>query len=321
MEEAISFYNRSGQKLYGIVHVPEIMRNGKNRVGVNLLNPGVKYRVAPNRLNVKIARQLCENGYYVLRFDPAGIGDSEGELSENVPVPDIWEQIQTGLFIEDTIYSNNFFWENFNLTKLILAGSCGGAITALLAGAKDTRVAGLVLADVPVNLRTAKTTFADRAVLGGKKADWLFGEYIKRIFSFEAWIRLITLKTEFRALLKIAFLKADKLIAKISVGSVLPEEIDDLCSEKKLNKMFFESFESVIKRGNSILFVLAENDPGIEIFQHYFQNIFLEKEKSIKNIKNMYNIIVVKNANHVYSLKEWQNELISVVTNWLAENN
>ena len=89
MEEAVTFENKKGEKIFGIVHIPDLTPFGEKKVGINLLDPGIKYRVAPNRLNIKLARRLCQNGYYVLRFDPAGIGDSEGELPQNVLVPDI----------------------------------------------------------------------------------------------------------------------------------------------------------------------------------------------------------------------------------------
>ena len=55
----IFFKNRNGAKLSGIVHIPEQTLFRGKRIGINLLNPGIKYRVAPNRLNVKLARKLC----------------------------------------------------------------------------------------------------------------------------------------------------------------------------------------------------------------------------------------------------------------------
>ena len=75
MEEPITITNKNGKKLFGILHTPETTVPGRTRVGVNLLNPGIKYRVAPHRMNVKLARKLCSQGYYVLRFDPFEVYD------------------------------------------------------------------------------------------------------------------------------------------------------------------------------------------------------------------------------------------------------
>src|SRR5512143_1047295 len=112
MEEPITFLNKNGKRLLGIVHIPEKSRS-ERKIGVNLLNPGIKYRVAPHRLNVKLARELCRKGYYVLRFDPEGIGDSEGKLPDNTPVAEIWGKIQTGFFTQDVITANDFFIEKY----------------------------------------------------------------------------------------------------------------------------------------------------------------------------------------------------------------
>ena len=85
----------NGHRLMGILHMPED-RVRRNR-GINLLSPGLKNRVAPNRMNVKMARILCEKGFPVLRFDPHGIGDSEGEIVRGErPVMNLWGLIREG---------------------------------------------------------------------------------------------------------------------------------------------------------------------------------------------------------------------------------
>ena len=82
MEECVTFHNPRGERLFGIVHHPEPAA-GAGRpwpVAAICLNTGMQYRTIWHRLNVKIARRLCEAGVPVLRFDTHGIGDSEGEF-------------------------------------------------------------------------------------------------------------------------------------------------------------------------------------------------------------------------------------------------
>ena len=184
MEEIVTLYNKNQNKLFGIVHIPDQpLANGK-KVGINLLHPGVKYRVAPNRMNVKIARKLCQKGYYVFRFDPMGIGDSEGDLPDNILLQDIFEEIQTGLFVPDTMVANDFFCERYKLDQIILMGNCGGAITSIFTANEDRRVDAICLIDMPINFRTSKMTFADKVTEGGGRADWLLFEYYKRIIKY-----------------------------------------------------------------------------------------------------------------------------------------
>jgi pimeloyl-ACP methyl ester carboxylesterase len=310
MEKPITFLNKNGKKLFGIVHIPEQKFPQGKRIGINLLNPGIKYRVAPHRLNVKLARRLCNQGYYVLRFDPEGIGDSEGELPDNVLTADIWEKIQKGLFASDISAANDYFIEHYGIDNLILIGNCGGAISALLASERDERTAGLVLIDVPVNLRIASQSFAEKVVPGGVKSNWLFSEYIKRLFRFESWYRFFTLKTNYRALSKTLAMKVK--------SSLLPTKTNQtretLYKQFNLNKLFYTAFEKFEKSDKPILFALAGNDKGTEVFEKFFLSIYssIEEKKTIRIFK-------IKEANHIYTLKEWQESLISEIVWWLNQ--
>lgn len=316
MEEVVTFHNKNGNKLFGIVHIPEKNSPSNQKVGINLLNPGIKYRVAPNRLNVKLARRLCDLGYYVLRFDPEGIGDSGGELPENILVADIWEKIQTGLLVDDTITANDFFLKNYPLQQLILIGNCGGAITALLTAKEDERVSDLVLIDAPVNLRTAQQTFAHKVAVGGQKTDFLFEEYIKKIFSLKSWYRILTFQTEFRALWKVINLKLQKTFLKLSSNPGVSKDWTRYYRKHNLNSKFFEAFRTCYENKKPMLFILAGNDPGTEIFQHYFQNGYLAETHKLSNADNLIEIFLIENANHIYTLYEWQESLISKIINW-----
>ena len=317
MQEPVTFKNQNGKKLFGVVHIPEQTNFGERRIGINLLNPGIKYRVAPNRLNVKLARKLCQNGYYVLRFDPCGIGDSEGELPDGGLVADIWEKIQTGLFVSDTIAANDFFNKNYGVNELILMGSCGGAITALLTSAKDHRVDALCLIDIPVSLRTSSMSFADKIAPEGKRADLLFIAYIKKVFRPEAWYRFITLKTEYRALWKIVSMKFRKTLFPVRAGYELQKNMEKVCSEKNLNRQFFEAFEAFYENKKPTLFVEAEYDKGTEIFETYFLDMYLKQKCQIVDHNELVEVFIVKNANHAYTTTNSQESLIGKICVWI----
>jgi uncharacterized protein len=317
MEEPIRFRNKDGKTLFGIVHIPQQPLLGEKKVGINLLNPGIKYRVAPNRLNVKLARELCKRGYYVLRFDPIGIGDSEGDLPEDELIPNIWEKIQTGLFVQDIMDGNDFIIKKYEIDKLYIIGNCGGAISALLTSSVDLRISGLCLVDVPVNLRETKMTFAEKVLEGGVKADWYFSEYIKRLFRLKSWYRFVTFQTNYKALLKTMHIKLRKNIFIDNDNLRLPDNIDNLCSERKLNRLFFKSVDAFLNNRMCILFVLAGNDPGTEIFYTYFQNGYLKVRQLKRNDQDLIDIFCIENANHVYALSEWQHSLINKISTWL----
>lgn len=316
MEEIVTLYNKKHNKLFGIVHIPEKpLPNGK-KIGVNLLHPGVKYRVAPNRMNVKIARKLCQKGYYVFRFDPIGIGDSEGDLPENILLQDIFEEIQKGLFVSDTIDANDFFCEKYGLDQIILMGNCGGAITSIFTANEDSRVDAICLIDVPINFRTSKMTFADKVTEGGERADWLLFEYFKRIFNPKAWHRFFTFKTEYRALWKLLVMKIKNCFSSNKKGN-LPDNIQRLCYKSFLNKYLFECIENYIQTNKKILFVVADNDPGTEIFMRYFKQGYLDNKYPDWRDTDIVEVSTIKNANHAYTLTESQEDLISRICTWI----
>jgi len=317
MEKPVTFENENGDKLFGIVHIPEKSIFEKERVGINLLNPGIKYRVAPNRLNVKLARKLCDDGYYVLRFDPAGIGDSEGELPHGILVPDMWEKIQTGLFVPDTIAANNYFIKKYEVKKLILMGSCGGAITSLLTSSYDSSVDALCLIDIPINLRTSRMSYADKIAVGGQRADLLFSKYAKKLIRPQSWYRFITLKTEYRALRKIVSMKLRKIVSSFRHDYKLPKDIEDLCYENNLNRQFFESFEAFYQNGKATLFILAEHDKGTEIFQTYFLDIYLKHKGRHHTHDKLIEAFLIQNANHTYTFTECQESLLHKISTWV----
>ena len=78
----ITFQNREGLRLFGMLHQPAVPREGAETVLI--LSPGVKMRVAPHRLYVKLAERFVAMGHPVLRFDFHGLGDAEGTAPESL---------------------------------------------------------------------------------------------------------------------------------------------------------------------------------------------------------------------------------------------
>ncbi len=315
MEKVISFKNDKGQNLFGIIHIPKKNIFATERIGINLLNPGIKYRVAPNRLNIKIARNLCKLGFYVLRFDASGIGDSEGEFEDGILVADIWEDVQSGRLVGDTLAANDIFRKDYKLDQLFMIGNCGGAITSLLTTVKDEKVEGLCLIDVPINMRTATTSKAEKITGEGEKSRMLLSGYIQRIFKLNSWYRFFTFKTDYRVLWKVLNGRLKQIFSKKRKNYKEAEFSEQYCRSHNLNPFFIESIRKFVKQKKPVLFILAGNDAGTEVFNKYIESICPT---------NIYGELVttccIRNANHVYTLIEWQELLIDKINNWLRDH-
>ena len=76
-EQRKSFLNQYGEKLWGLLHVPQ---NRKKSPGLIICHGFCGTKDA--KKFVKLAKMLSKEGVAVLRFDFSGHGDSEGTLEE-----------------------------------------------------------------------------------------------------------------------------------------------------------------------------------------------------------------------------------------------
>jgi pimeloyl-ACP methyl ester carboxylesterase len=306
MEEVIEF-NASGNILRGIIHIPE--RSLTQKIGINLLNPGIKYRVGPHRLNVKLARQLCHRGYFVLRFDPTGVGDSEGDLPLD-SVANLWFRVEQGLYRNDIFAANQFFADHVKLDELYLMGLCGGAISAILAGVKDKNVTRLILIDVPVTLAKGIRGDAD-FITSTDYANQIYSHYKTRLINPKSWLRFFSLQSDYKAIGKTLWFKLKNIIksnkgnGKFSIHS------------QKFNYLFLEAFEKCIAQNKHVFFICSGKSYTTGEFQELFQKNYLYPESPYTAFCK---VAIIPAANHNYTLLEWQNELFNIISNWLSSN-
>lgn len=103
-----------------------------------LLNAGLLPRTGPNRLCVRLAREMAANGIDSLRFDGSGIGDSAARSSG--------ESYRLSA-LRDVTDALTFMATEGGYSGFILAGLCSGADLAVRAALADERIVGLVLLD------------------------------------------------------------------------------------------------------------------------------------------------------------------------------
>ena len=80
MEESL-FIPHEGSQLFGMLHAPAEPRPA--RIGVVFCEAFAEEKLWAQRLIVNFARVLADRGYWVLRFDCRGHGDSGGEFEDS----------------------------------------------------------------------------------------------------------------------------------------------------------------------------------------------------------------------------------------------
>jgi uncharacterized protein len=301
--QAVTFPNKAGQTLFGIVHEPPSPRAD---LAVILLSPGVKSRVAPHRLYVKTAEALCALGIRVLRFDFYGLGDSEGTLSE-VYLADLYRAIQLGRYVEDTHAALDWMASTYGTRRVVVAGLCGGALTGLLAG-DHPNIAGLLSFGIPVMLdgtAVDKTRNMTVGQLAGIK-----DKYWKKLLRPSAWLRVLTLKTDFRLLWR-AF-TAPLAARKQSSGArpASPPPPDD-----NTNPLFAPALFTFLGRQRPALLLFG----GADRLQWEFEEKFRARHADrLASHASLADIQVIQSANHIFSFSEWQEEALKRSVSWMT---
>lgn len=123
-------------RIYGMLHMPQHSPNDKLPVVV-ICHGFVSNKVGQHRIFVQTARQLCQAGFAVLRFDYIGCGESTGEY-QNITLP---RQVNETIGVIDFLVAH----PNINSHNVILLGhSLGGCIASNVAGL-DKRIKKLIL--------------------------------------------------------------------------------------------------------------------------------------------------------------------------------
>ena len=311
----------NGNMLRGIVTLPDTMPGNKS--GILLLGAGVNPRQSWHRLTVKIARLLTEDGFFSLRIDPQGIGDSDGEIKDIPPVElaRFHDAVQTGLFKSDCKLALLSFKESFNLDELHIIGLCGGALTGLYLCEEMPDMRSLIYIAGPVTLTSLDLALPVRPGYSNS----LFRGYIKKIFNPLAWMRLIFGKSEYKTIYFLIKLKVLKALGKEHriIDSYVKEgkyEMDGEKVEKKkgdpMNPLMPEAFLQYMSSGGKILFVNAEVDQASWGFHNLFAPKYLNNSRKYKGT---YKIKNIKRANHTFSSDEAQRELLFTIRDWMKQ--
>lgn len=128
--ESSFVFDCHGDDLVGFLH------HGRERCDLGVLTivaGGPQYRAGVGRQLVDLGRRLAEEGYWVMRFDHRGVGDSEGEF-------------RGFRFVEDDLRAAlaEFKARAPGVRRVILWGGCDSATAALINAHKFPQVVGVI---------------------------------------------------------------------------------------------------------------------------------------------------------------------------------
>ena len=306
-EECVSFANKNGLILRGILHKHNSNENKK--VTLICLNTGLNDMGGWHRIQVKIARYLAGKGFNILRFDDTGIGDSEGEILENSIVK-IFSDIESGLFVPNADSAVSYIKKELPNDKIIYLGFCGGGLTAVHSAVNNKNVVGVINIGGPITL-SSKDYLQKTDPWEVKKN---VNKYKSKFFQLGPWIRFFTGQGEYSNITRslIHYIK-HKISGEYKDRSIQSKEHS---KDKNLNVKFFNSYEEYIKSKRPILFYFAEIDAATWEFKKYFFNKYKNTKFWPENLVDFFEII---KANHIFSDLDSQEQMKHDILKWLQQ--
>ena len=306
----VTFPNADRQQLFGILHRPG--HRARPDVAILLLSPGVKMRVGPHRLYNKMADRFVAEGYSVLRFDFHGLGDAEGDAPEE-RLADLYRETQLGRYVPDTIAAMDWMQRTLGFSRFILAGLCGGALTALLAAEHDPRVCGLLALSIPVVLDGSGVDAARYMPIA--QLELTRDAYLQRLRFWHAgrsWLRLVTGQSDYRQIVRsIVKPLTGRLRQRQSGGDTAgaPSPTDNT------NPFFAPAFLQMVSTSRPILLLFAETD---RLYWEFDEKFMARQAPSLARHRAYFDVHVIPRANHIFSFSEWQADVLNLCCAWLG---
>ena len=305
IEDAIEIRGNDGLIRRGIMTTP----TSKDRadIGILLLPAGLKYRIGPQRFYVSIARYLANKGYSIFRFDPLGLGESDGELPLE-SLSKIYNSVEQGSFTDDALLAAETMKKHFGIKKVIAGGICGGALTSQLAAVnKKGIIDGILSINTSVSIDGAQVK--DPMVLGDAQMKKNYQVYLKKTISLQAWSRIFKGKSNFIEIYKTMYTLLVNKFSKKKISTIL----EPLSNE---NPNFIKSFLILEQLNIKHMLLYSENDDYWNEFQDIILNRYLNGRLNGKG----YTINIIPDADHVFSLPEWQQQAMDKIYDWLLES-
>lgn len=290
--------------MHGILHEPEpLVARG---VCVLLLSPGIKGRVGPHRLYLKIAARLVPLGFHVLRFDFYGLGDSEGQLSERL-LADMYNSIQAGRYVGDTIAAMDWVESSLGIRRFVGSGLCGGSISALATAEVDSRIDCLLGMGLPTVLEGGPENWA--RVVTRQELVSLRGSYFRKLLDVKSLLRFLAGRSDYRVIWKmIRQWVSDHGLQSESKAEAKASEVDNT------NPRFASAFISMLESARPMILFFSGAD---RLRYQFAENFESHHEARMRDLGHLYEVHLIPNANHVFSEAAWVTELLDGASRWL----
>ena len=126
------YIENDNKHIFAVIHTPEKTTKKK---GIIFVHPYAEEKQRVDRILVGFARRLCSKGWFVMRFDFYGCGDSEGNF----------EELSNETQISDLQNVKNHFVKATGVEEVCLFGVRLGANIAIQYAGMDNNITNIIL--------------------------------------------------------------------------------------------------------------------------------------------------------------------------------
>ncbi|MGB5630930.1 MAG: hypothetical protein WBM57_16300, partial [Woeseiaceae bacterium] len=88
-------------------------------------------------------------------------------------------------------------------------------------------------------------------------------------------------------------------------------------SDSNANPLFPKAFFSVARSGRKLLLIYSTADRTYWDFQEKFAEPFADE---LEGLPHTFELHLIEDANHVFSFREWEEQIYNITAPWLAAN-
>ncbi len=308
VKKAIVIPNRNKESMYTILSMPKTEVAEKKFIV--FCNAGLVNKSGSGDVFRLIADILSKQGYYVLRFDQTGVGQSKGEIAHNVLNKIVFRKIQSGVFEQDTVDVVDWIQGNYAGAKIYLLGYCGGCISAILACvSRINKISGLIFLALPV----LYSSLDKKSNIMREFDAWATCRlYIKKLLKPENYVRLLRGESDFN-LIKGSFVSLTRHFKK-NIYCWAFRNKDGIPDNDLFNWFFWEAFKKVMVNQKKVLILMASLDNETSEFNREFKTKVLDKREDYSKLCKLH---YLEKTDHSLMFEESRNYLIKLLLKWL----
>jgi hypothetical protein len=261
------------------------------RPAVVFLDAGVLHHVGPNRVHVRLARELAGDGFVCMRFDFSGLGDSRPRRDAVPFAESVVAETRQAMDVLAARGARSF----------LLFGICSGADAALRVALQDPRVVGAALVEPYLVAGPGYLVYA----------------YRRKLLNPLSWLRLLRGRSELWAALAARHPPREDPLSPAPPGpegsapALAAEEVPLILPSRP---EIARHVRTLADRGVELCFVYAREGPA-------YHNWLVLFRREVKGAiaRRTARVVSVARTDHVFTPRAAQDRLVATVREWARD--